>query len=435
MKKIETKLLSSELEIGMHVIRLDRPWLDTEFLIQGFIIQTQTEIDDFKRLCEYVFIEGQLAGQKLQKLKTGQPNKNSGKTKEKASNGKQQAKSSLPKRKVNYINRVSFNKEFSKAKVTFKEARQLAHTIMDDIRIGKTLDINQAREAVSSCVESVLRNPDALLWLTQIKKRDDYTAEHSMNVCILSATFARHLGMMESEIEIVALCGLLHDVGKAKIPLEVLNKSGMLDEEEFKIMKMHTVYGRDLLMNADNRMAITMDVAHSHHERMDGFGYPRQLKPSKMPFYAKIVAIPDTYDAITSNRCYENGRSSMQALKIIGENSGKQFDPELASQFIKCIGIFPPGTIVEMTTGEVGIVIAAQRGNRLKPKVILLLDEDKQKRENKRVVDMMKVDLDAGAIPYVIARELANHSYDIDLADYMDQGLVLQTEDLPSTTS
>lgn len=433
MKIIETKLLTEDLEIGMHVVRLDQPWLDTNFLIQGFIIQNQSEIDRLKEQCEYVFIEGKLAEKRLRKLKTNQANNNSNKQQNKARKNKQQEKSIIPKRKINYINKVSFENEYDKAKVTFKEARLLAHTMMDDIRLGKMLDINDAREVVSNCVESILRNPDTLLWLTQIKKRDDYTAEHCMNVCILSATFARHLGLMESEIETIALCGLLHDVGKAKIPLEVLNKPGMLNEEEFKIMKMHTVYGRDLLMNAGNKIPITMDVAYSHHERIDGFGYPRKLNATQMPFYAKIVAITDTYDAITSNRCYENGKSSMQALKIISECSGNQFDPELASQFIKCIGIFPPGTIVEMTTGEVGIVISAQQGNRLKPSVLFLLDENKHKRENERIIDLMKIDLDANAKPYVIAREVPNHSYGIDLASYKDQGLFVQKDDLEDT--
>lgn len=425
MKLIETKIPAGDLEIGMYVTRLDRPWLETGFLIQGFMIQSKKEIDALCKECEFVFIEGTLNISRANKRSGG---KASGKTKSKAKKDPR-FRYELPEKKATYINKVSVDKEFDEAKITFKDARNLAHSIMDGLRIGRTLDINQARAIVSDCVESVLRNPDALLWLTQIKKRDDYTAEHCMNVCVLTATFARHLGLLESEIETVALCGLLHDVGKAKVPLEVLNKPGRLDDEELKIMNMHTVYGRDMLMSAGHKVPICIDVAYSHHERIDGSGYPRQLDHSRMPLFAKIVAITDTYDAITSNRCYENGRSSMQALKIISQCSGTQFDAELATEFIKCIGVFPPGTIVEMKTGEVGIVIATDEESRLRPKVILLLDENKKKRNNEKVVDLRKLDLDAEGLPYVIARELSNGSHGIELADYLDKGLMLQDGD------
>lgn len=394
---VEKKIPTSELEVGMHVVRLDRPWVETSFLLQGFVIQSKNDIAELIEQCHYVYIQG--------KVKSSETNLTT--------------KSGLPKRKAIYVNKVSFEQELETATVNFRQARGLAKDIINNIRIGRALDFNEAKEAVSECVDSILRNPDTLRWLTQIKKRDEYTAEHSMNVCVLSATFARHLGMLQSEIETVALCGLLHDVGKAKIPEEVLNKPGKLSEDERNIMRMHTVYGKEILTTSDNKNLITIDVAHAHHERIDGRGYPRKLKEHQIPLFAKIVALADVYDAITSSRCYDKGRTSLTALNIIYKEAGIHFDAELAREFIKCIGIYPPGSIVEMTNGEVGIVIHNDQISRLKPRVILLLDEHKESITH-RFIDMKKVDLDRAGQPYVIKNELVNGSYGIEIKDYFN---------------
>ncbi|MCX4026756.1 HD-GYP domain-containing protein [Endozoicomonas sp. SM1973] len=395
---IEKKLHVSELEVGMHVVRLDRPWLETSFLLQGFIIQSQEDIRALAEECNHVYIQGKLQNTEGESTKV---------------------KSNLPKRQAVYINKVNFEQEIEKASVNFGQARSLAKNIMNGIRIGRALDINEAKEAVSECVNSILRNPDTLRWLTQIKQQDEYTAEHSMNVCILSATFARYLGMSSSEIETIGLCGLLHDVGKAKVPEEILNKPGKLDPDENSIMQMHTVYGKDILTAAENKYLITVDVAHSHHERVDGTGYPRQLQSRQIPLYAKIVALADVYDAITSCRCYDSSRTSLTALNIIYNEMGTHFDAELAREFIKCIGIYPPGSIVEMTNGEVGIVISNDDIRRLKPRVLLLLNEFKEPRKQ-RLVDLTKIDLDAESKPYVIKRELINGTYGVDIKDYFN---------------
>ncbi|WP_163836228.1 HD-GYP domain-containing protein [Spartinivicinus ruber] len=395
---IEKKLNVSELEVGMHVVRLDKPWLETSFLLQGFIIQSQEDITALAEECNYVYIQG-----KFKSAESSSP----------------KVKSNLPKRQAVYINKVSFEQEIEKASINFRQARGLAKNIMDGIRIGRALDINEAKDAVAECVNSILRNPDTLRWLTQIKQRDEYTAEHSMNVCILSATFARYLGMSPPEIEKIGLCGLLHDVGKAKVPEEILNKPGKLDPDENSIMQMHTVFGKDILTAAENKYLITVDVAHSHHERIDGTGYPRRLEARQIPLYSKIVALTDVYDAITSSRCYDGSRTSLTALNIIYNEMGTHFDTELAREFIKCIGIYPPGSIVEMTNGEVGIVMNNDHISRLKPRVLLLLNEFKEPRKH-RLVDMTKIDLDAESKPYVIQRELINGSYGVDINDYFN---------------
>jgi len=420
LETIETQISSSELEIGMRVVRLDRPWLETDFLVQGFFIQSEEEIESLQRQCYHVFIEGKLAAlSSAATKKTASTAKN---TKESADKNRRHSPRG---KKTTYINKVSIDQEFSSAKKCFTDARALSKVIMGNLRLGRVLDMNQAREFVDNCVDSILRNSNALRWLTQIKNRDEYTAEHSMNVCILSASFARHLGLMEGEIKTVGLCGLLHDVGKSRIPLEILNKPGKLTEDEFSIMRNHAKLGRDILMSVSSSERIAVDVAYSHHERENGSGYPRAVESHLIPYFAKIVSLADIYDAITSNRCYDEGRPSMKALDIIYNSKGDLFDEELANEFIKCIGVYPPGSIVEMSNGEVGIVIRSNPKNKLRPCILMLRDEDKEPYEREHVIDMMKIDLDMRGNTYTIVHELTNGSHGIELRDFLKNGLEL----------
>ncbi|MGX5175064.1 HD-GYP domain-containing protein [Aliikangiella sp. IMCC44653] len=431
----EVKISVDELELGMFVSRLDRPWEETSFLLQGFLIQTPEDLEALIEQCEFVFIEtkqslhfNRIPAHERRQTKQGLSGR---KVKHRASaKSPENAKSKAYKlpaedKKIHYINKIPVEKEFTVAKQSFKSARQSAKNIMDGLRIGRALDMNECRETVNSVVSSILRNSNALMWLSHIKNKDDYTAEHSLNVCILSVAFARHLGLSEHDIEKVGLCGLLHDVGKAKIPLEILNKPGRFTDEEFDIMRQHTTFGKELLMSVKDVEHAAIDVALSHHERIDSSGYPRGLVEQQIPLFAKIISITDTYDAITSSRCYDKGRSSMVALDIIYKNKGTQFDENLAIEFIKCIGIYPPGCIVEMTNGEVGIIIASNKDSKLKPRMILVLNADKTKRREK-VIDLRDSPCDDDETPYKILCEHPNGTFGVNLKAYLDRGLVIE---------
>ena len=374
----------SELQLGMHVVRLDRSWTETDFLLQGFVIEDRDTIDSLVLQCKHVYIQGKSTFIKQQSFEKKPANK----TNSSNSNQRYYTEMDRPpqgKKRVSYINKISTEHALPGARVAYIEAKSTVTNIMEGIRIGRMIDMNEARETVDHIVEGILQNKDALAWITKIKDKDAYTAEHSLNVSILAATFARHLGHDEADIKKIALGGLLHDVGKAKIPTELLNKEGRLSEEEFNTVKHHAVYGRNLLMAMPKRDHFVIDIAHSHHERIDGHGYPRKLNGSQIPYFAKVISIVDAYDAITSTRCYDKGRASMEALDIIYKSKGQQFDAELAVEFIKCIGIYPPGAIVELQTGEVGIVIATDEKNKLKPRVLLVLGCEKEKIQQKIV--------------------------------------------------
>lgn len=427
---IESKVDVISLEIGMHVVRLDRPWEETNFLLQGFVIQDQADIDSLRAQCEFVFIEGRIAGEEYPKYKASGNRKLSRLLDLFRKKQTPDAPSEpAPRRRVKYINKVNTGQEMESAVMSFEEAQLTAKSIMSGLRMGRTLDLNNARMVVNDCVDSVLRNESALLLLTKIKHQDEYTAEHCINVAILAASFAKHLGLLEGEIRNLALCGLLHDVGKTRIPLNILNKPGSLTAEEFEVMKQHTTHGRTILMGTKNFLNTAVDVAFSHHERLDGSGYPRGLNAQQIPYFAKIIALVDAYDAITSNRAYGRGRASMQALDIIHRHRGTQFDEELSDAFIQMIGIYPPGSIVEMVSGEVAIVVQSYPKQKLRPKVLLVLNADKTPTGSSRLLDLRFQSDDETHIDLQISKEVPDGTYGIVLQDYVDEGLIAAAPD------
>ncbi|MBW0148443.1 HD-GYP domain-containing protein [Marinobacter arenosus] len=430
---VETCIDVAELAVGMHVVRLDRPWEETNFLLQGFVIRDASEIEALRSQCEFVYIEGRVERpESPPPTRDAEPAPPSGgffgffrRGKHTARPRKETTPNVPPRRRVTYINKVDMGTEMKTAVIRFEDAQNTAKSIMAGLRLGRTLDLNNARAVVNSCVDSVLRNENALLLLTKIKNQDEYTAEHCINVSILSAAFGKHLGLLEGEIRNLALCGLLHDVGKVKIPEEVLNKPGALTPDEFQIMRKHTSHGRTILMGTSQSLNTAVDVAYSHHERVDGQGYPRGLEAQQIPYFAKLVGLVDTYDAITSNRIYDTGRASMQALEIIHKHRDSQFDKELAEAFIQMIGVYPPGSIVEMLNGEVAIVVETHRKHKLKPKVLLVREADKSVMTPFRHLDLMQAPRDGAGQPYQIAREVPDGTHDIVLKHFVDDGLIL----------
>ncbi|MFT4818222.1 MAG: HD-GYP domain-containing protein (c-di-GMP phosphodiesterase class II) [Marinobacter psychrophilus] len=433
---VELEIDVSELRLGMHVIRLDCVWEDTAFLFQGFIIQSRDEIDALQIQCRKVVIEGKVK-RELDKIPQGpldRPNTayfqrfstdsgNTGTTKKSGKKSHSNAQRSA--RRATYINKVDVNTEIRTVTRHYAEAKSVAAGIMAGLRVGRTLDINRAREVVNNCVDSILRNNDALLLLTKLKQKDNYTAEHSLNVSILSAAFGKRLGLLEEEIRTLGLCGLLHDIGKTKVPLEILQKSGGLTPQEYCIMQNHANWGRDMLMALPKVVHATIDVAYNHHERLDGRGYPRGLVDHQIPYNAKIVAIADTYDAITSNRAYDSARSSMSALKTIHRFRGTQFDSELAREFILMIGIYPPGSIVELKTGEIAIVLTSNPKNRRKPRIMLVRTADKKRIPKYATLDLdLHPKADSGEL-FTISKELPDGTFDVFIQHFIENGLVL----------
>ena len=403
-KKINIK----HLEIGMYVSELDRPWLESPFLFQGFEIQSDEDLQKLKSLCKFVYIDDEKGIDVPDKLGSWhvQPVTH---VDEEAENARQ-----APRR---YTDKVDFLDEMPRAKKAEQKTRGVINKIMDDVRLGRSVDTTAAKEVVGELTESIVRNPDAMFCLSMLKDRDEYTALHSLRVCILAVAFGRDLGYSTEKLEQLGTGALLHDLGKLRIPTEILNKPGRLTDEEFDIIKSHVPMGVRILEDSKGIDEVSIDIARFHHERVDGSGYTSGRSGSDITEFGLIGGIVDCYDAITSDRIYHKGISAYDALRKMYEWRGSAFDSGLIEKFIQTMGIYPIGSLVEMNTGSIGVVATINRSRRLRPKLVMVLTSSKKAFDKPRVVDLMEAE--AKGQDLEIRRVLASGTYGINPVDYL----------------
>ncbi|MDL0430845.1 HD-GYP domain-containing protein [Marinobacter sp. TBZ242] len=381
---------------GMRVIKLDRPWTEVPVLFQGFTIQDSTQARILRQYCEWVLVEGE------EKLLSS--------ALDKVSLHKKRTASPMPEIRP-------LAEEMPRASEAWSKTQNFVEQVIRDIEQGNDLNLQAARPIIRECVESIKANASAMFWMSRIKSRDAYTAEHCLRVAIFTVAFARFLGMPDEDLEIAGMCGLLHDLGKLKVPQEILNKPGALSSDEFAIMQEHTTFGYELLSADPNLDPIIRDVTRHHHERMDGRGYPEQLEEWQISRFARVVSIVDAFDAMTSDRCYRDGIPASDAIRVLYRNRGQQFDAELVEAFIRMVGIYPPGTLVELTTGEVALIVSVHPGKKLKPRVEILLDAEKN-AVTPRTIDLAKPVL--GEQPEIV-QPLPDGAYGISLHERIQQ--------------
>lgn len=392
-RSVRIKLPTEALKPGMQVVELDRPWTEVPVLFQQFVINTDIQLRTLRQYCKWVLVEveQQFVVDNRDYLK------------------------SLESRRFEPLpERHPLIRELPRAERGYQKARNFITGLLHDIERDNAISIDEALPVIQNCVTSILANANAMFWLSRIRHEDAYTAEHCLRVALMAIAFGRFLGMGKQEMETLGLCGLLHDIGKVKIPPEVLNKPGKLNAEEWVTMTRHPEIGNALLCQHHQLDPIVADAALSHHERMDGRGYPKRAQDSQISYFARIIAIVDAYDAITSDRCYRRGRSPAEALRILFRERGKHFDTELAEAFIRMVGIYPPGSLVEMTNGEVGVVLSTNPNHRLRPKVELLLGPDKRPRPS-IVIDLQEEPCDADGNGYTIRQALPDEAYGFNL--------------------
>ena len=261
---------------------------------------------------------------------------------------------------------VSFSSEITKAQSLYSEAKDLQSKAFDDIRAGRKLNVEPFKQVANGFIDSVFRNQDALACITRIREKDAYLLEHSINVSVLMSIFAKHLGFDKEVIHELTTGALLHDIGKIKVPDEILNKPGKLTDEEFAEIKRHSLYSKEILEQAE-LSDIAIQVAGFHHERLDGQGYPFGLAGDEISQYARMIAIVDVYDALTAKRVYKNDMSPIQAFKILRGDTPHCLDEDLVTRFIQCIGVHPVGTLVKLKSEKLGIVSKSNFAEPLKP--------------------------------------------------------------------
>lgn len=411
--------------MGMYISELDRPWVESPFLFQGFELSSKEEAEQLKQHCKYVYIDVELGPDVSPRRMGKDASARMRIISEQEQTVKREVYALADTPQIHdgqpvYADKVSFEREIPKAKKIESQTRILLRTTLEEVHKGNNINIPLAQKVVGNMVESVVRNPDAMVCLSQLKDVSEYTALHSIRTCILALTFGRHLVLPKEELGLLGLGALLHDIGMAKLPEELLDKPAALTVEEFALMQKHVPWGLEVLEQSGGLPAAAREIIEQHHERHDGSGYGGNRKADLIGYWGAIGAIVDVYDAITSERVFRQPLSAEETLKRMYEWRHKDFRADLVEEFIKCMGIYPIGSLVELNTGAVGVVITINRARRLKPKVVLLLTANKKPLSRKFVADLAD-HKDGGGKELKIDRVLPAGSYDINPMDHIVQ--------------
>ena len=297
--------------------------------------------------------------------------------------------------------RVAMAEEVERAAKICAESKQAVVSMFQEVRMGKAISGEVAGELVDEISSSVMRNPGALISLARLKTADDYTYMHSVAVCALMIALAGKLGLDEKQTRDAGMSGLLHDLGKAMMPMEVLNKPGKLTDEEFRIIKSHPVEGHRLLLEGGTVGAVPLDVCLHHHEKVDGSGYPDRLKDEQISMFAKMGAVCDVYDAITSNRPYKAGWDPAESIRKMTEWCNGHFDGRIFQAFVKSIGIYPVGSLVRLSSGRLGVVAEQAEGSLLTPRIKVFFSTKSMAYIPPELIDLAR----PGVSEKIVARE------------------------------
>jgi HD-GYP domain-containing protein (c-di-GMP phosphodiesterase class II) len=383
----------AELQFGMYIAELDRPWTDTPFLFQGFVLRTHEELEILGRYCSAVFVDVDYRETPSRLADTVPP--------------RERAKVDLTRSGACRWHEVSaVEEEYPRAAACYGAAQIAVRDALLALRSGNALQADKLSAAVSVLTESVLRNPDAMLLFSKLREKGEYAESHALDSAIYMAAFGRFLDMSRDDILLLGYLGLLQDVGKLKLPRPLLEYPGRFSRIEYHVAQRHVQYSADILRSTPGLPHRLADLATLHHERHDGSGYPRRLKGKEIGLIGSIAGIVDTFDALTARRPYAAPVSPSEALRVLYRGRGSLFDAYLVEQFIRCIGIFPLGSMVELNGGELGIVMAHNRGKRLQPRVMVVQDGAGDPIRPEKLIDLSRGSTALDGQPYRIKRTL-----------------------------
>lgn len=301
---------------------------------------------------------------------------------------------------------------------SFTRTQIVLEQVIEDVRGNLDPDLGKLREGVEDMVRSVARNPDALLWLTRLKRTDQYTYDHALDVSVHVMIFARSLGLGEETTAALGIAGLMQDVGKIRLPQRLLQKSTRLTPLEYEIFKTHVDFSLAIVKESAGCSELILQIVHRHHERIDGSGYPEGLRGDAIGMNAEISGLIDSYCAMTRERGYGELYTSQQALEQLIGMRDRVFRDTLVDQFVQCIGIYPVGSLVELNSGEVAVVIGQNRVRRLKPRVVVLLGPDKSPNAHPPILDLLYDPPAPDGKPYAVVRALPPNAYGIDPQEF-----------------
>ena len=285
---------------------------------------------------------------------------------------------------------VHYDEEIERATEIRNETTETLKSALDDVVSGKGVDVEKVNEASEVITESILRNVDAMVSLTRIKKHDPYTAMHCMNVCTLVVAVAKADGVDTGILPMITTATLLHDVGKTRVPLEVLNKPGRFEPGELEVMRNHATFSGDIMNEEGGFPEEAIAIATQHHEMMDGSGYPNGLSGDDIHPYARMTAVADVYDALTAKRVYKPAMPMHQALLRIHKQKNTEFDEHFVNLFVKTLGVYPVGSLIELSTKERAVVCEPNPSDSRKPTVGVLTMPNQKPRAAPMVVNLAR---------------------------------------------
>lgn len=388
------KIPVEKVRVGMYIQEFCGSWMDHPFWRGSFVLK---ETGDLRRIRESGVREVRIDTSKG--LDVAPDVEEVGDTVPVVQDSTE-AKNPAPAGPASMSERSSMQEEIKRAARTVAKAKEAVASMFQEARMGKALDANDALPLVEEISASVFRNPGALISIARLKNKDEYTYMHSVAVCALMVALARQMGQDDDQAREAGLAGLVHDVGKMMIPDAVLNKPGKLTDEEFALVKRHPEEGHKLLLEGQNIVESTLDVCLHHHEKMDGTGYPHRLPAEKISVFARMGAVCDVYDAVTSNRPYKSGWDPAESLKRMAEWKG-HFDERIFQAFVRSLGIYPIGSLVRMESGRLAVVVEQSEKSLLTPRVRAFFSTKSGTHLKPELIDLARANIQ----DRIIARE------------------------------
>ncbi|MDX1375932.1 MAG: DUF3391 domain-containing protein [Burkholderiales bacterium] len=384
-----------ELRYGMYVAKLDRPWTDTPFMFQGFVLQNEKQLDTLKKFCKKVFVD---------------PEKVDRKTEEEAV---ARATAAVRGNTV-YKETVSVEAELPRAERVYERSTVVVTEIARTVPAKGTIDTERTQQASQQITESVVRNPDAMTLLSKMQEKGSGVLSRAVEVSVMMTVFGRFLQYAEDQLHTLSMLGLLQDVGKLRLPAPMLKKTTAWLPQEQELFKTHVNHSVEILSKTSGLPPDFPGLASLHHERYDGSGYPRGLKGNAINLLGAIAGLVDAYDMLVAPAPWGENMTPSTALGVLYRNRGEKFTPGLVEQFIQCMGAFPVGSVIEMQTGEIGVVISQNPVKRLQPRIMLVRDAGGGPIKPHLVLDLTRGPKAGDGEPYRIRRTLDSSTVKID---------------------
>jgi len=425
-----------DLTLGMFVAELDRPWLDSPFLMQGFLVEEGEQLATLRELCRFVTVDRtRSTGNEYRADNTiFVPEKRlpMASRSEPVIQYASKKKLKLPRLVISaarevgrykfttvaYADEVRIEDELPAAQVSYENTQNLLQDITEQVAAGKVPDIEHVDRTVSGLVECVVRNADALLWMSKLKRTDNETYDHALSVSIHLMAFGRQLGLPPDELHSLGMGGLLKDIGFIQLPAELVHKPGGLTPVERAQMRQHVQIGCELLARDFAMPETVFDIIVKHHERIDGSGYPAQLTGEEIGLYPEMAGIVDSYCAMSYPRAFRPARNPQWVIDEINAMRELRFTASVVDEFVQFVGLYPVGTLVELNSGEVGVVYEQNRVRRFKPRVMVLLGPDKTRNPSPGILNLLNDPLVREGVPYCIVRVLPVGSFGLDPREF-----------------